>query len=288
MRWLILDCNFLCHKAFHALKHLNLSHKDIPTGVIFGFMKELNSLSELHQCGNFVFCFDEGFNLRENVLPTYKEKRRDKVLELTEEEQKSKKEFYKQVTKLRDKYLPLAGFRNIFHQDGYEGDDIMASVAENLPKGDLATIVTSDQDLFQCITKRVDFYDPSKRQLLTKERFKFLYGICPSKWGMVKSIGGCSTDEVPGVKGVGEPTAIKYLKGNLPNHYKVFEAIESKKGSKIIARNKKIVVLPMKGTKKYKPKKEKVPPNWSAVAAKLGFQTTTKKSRKNRDGGFGL
>lgn len=60
----------------------------------------------------------------------------------------------------------------------------------------------------------------------------------------------CSSDEVAGVPGVGEKTALKYIKGELPEHYKVYKTIVSKKGKKIINRNKSLVILPFRGTPK--------------------------------------
>ena len=73
-----------------------------------------------------------------------------------------------------------------------------------------------------------------------------MYKVTPEDWGKVKAIAGCSSDGVPGVSGVGESTACKYLTKMLPKTYKTYKTIE--KSTELINFNKQLVILPFKGT----------------------------------------
>jgi len=88
-------------------------------------------------------------------------------------------------------------------------------------------------------------YDPDPRRLrmITIESFMDKYDIHPKKWRTVKVLAGCSGDNVEGIPGVGEKTAIKYIKGELPTHYKVYGDIIDNIDA-MIERNSPLVVLP--------------------------------------------
>ena len=180
---------------------------------------------------------------------------------------------------LRRKYLKTIGYRNIFCQKGYEGDDLIASVCLNLKQKDEAIIISADQDLYQLLRFNISFYNPTKGKILTLQGFKKKYGIIPDQWHLVKAIAGCSTDEVPGVKGVGELTAIKLLKDDLKKTLKVFETIKkfcwSKKTRvKKFMRNINLVLLPLEGTKVFKLKEDKISKQgWEKVYRKLGMMS---------------
>ena len=277
-KWLILDCNYLCHRAAHSIG--DLSYKGAKTGVVYGFLKDILFLQEKFDTKRIVFCWDKGPYLREELYPSYKQNRKGLYKKLTEEEKKFWVEFVIQVKKLRTRYLKTIGFSNIFYQNGYESDDIIASICFNLPEGDEAIIISNDQDLYQLIRWNVSFYSPQKRKLFTLQDFKRRYGIEPCLWTAVKVLAGCSTDSIPGIKGIGEKTAIKYLKGQLKKATKAYQAIISKKGNRIFKRNLKLVWLPFEGTKVFKLRKCNHFSNqgWLKVTKALGM-----KSLQNRN-----
>ncbi|GAH00618.1 unnamed protein product, partial [marine sediment metagenome] len=96
----------------------------------------------------------------------------------------------------------------------------------------------------------------------------------PREWKLVKALAGCSTDGIPGVKGVGEKTAIKYLTSQLKETTKACQAIISKEGIKIFKRNLKLVALPFKGTNVFKLKKDKLSKEgWIKVTKTLGMKS---------------
>ena len=189
-----------------------LSYEDHPTGVIFGFLRELQKLSEEFESPNFVFAWDSKKSFRRDVYPDYKKKPPLEDPEMIDLIQSGKPQF----TEVRLKVLPRLGFKNNFVQTGLEADDIIAWIArDHAWEYDHTYIVSSDEDLFQLLHDKVSIYNPREKKIYTKEDFMNEKGIHPDYWAWVKAVGGCNSDNVKGIAGVGEKTAIKYIKGEL-------------------------------------------------------------------------
>jgi DNA polymerase-1 len=265
--WLILDCNFLCHRAFHALGEL--SHDDESTGVVFGFLRDVLSFQEQFDTKNIIFCWDYGYGIRRHMLPSYKGHRRSKEKTIEEEVQAAK--FRRQVRDLRLSYLKTIGFNNILFQLGYESDDLIAKVCEVIPRDNTGIIVTSDQDLYQCIRPNIMFYPPSRNKpIITYQSFYKQYGIKPYQWSTVKALAGCHSDNVKGIPGIGIKTAIKYLTGTLKPQSAKYRSI--KEGSGVLKRNLKLVKLPLEGTMSIALKEDDVSRRgWVEVTNLLGL-----------------
>ena len=272
--WLILDCNYLCHRAKHSTG--NLSYNDIPTGVVFGFLKDIETYQKLFATNHFIFCWDFGVGIRTENVPTYKANRKDKVY--TKEETKLNDAFRIQMKKLRKEYLKMLGYRNIFYQRGYEADDMIAAAIRDLPKKDEKIIVSADHDLYQLLSKHVHIYQPQKRKMMTKKTFIAEYEIEPYRWPLVKAIAGCTSDNVIGAVGVGEKGAIAYLTNNLKETSKKFQAIKKfcwdEKSRPNFLINISLVTLPLKGVKTFKPKRNKLNRHgWMKVTKALGIKS---------------
>jgi DNA polymerase-1 len=253
-----------------------LSHKGELTGATYGFLKDVLYFQEKFDTDNVVFCWDSRYNKRKTILPSYKQNRIDKYKDMSKRELSIEDEFRKQMRLLRRKYLPLIGYRNIFCQKGFESDDVMASVCNNFTKEDVI-IITADKDLFQLISPSISVFNPQKRFLMTYQAFVNEYKIKPIEWIRVKAIAGCSSDNVKGIKGVGEATAIKYLKNAIPVTAKVLAKINSQEGQMIINDNKVLVTLPMEGTRRFKIKKDEISKKgWSRVKQELGITSLRK------------
>ena len=285
-KWLILDCNFLCHRTKHAIG--GLSHDNKPTNIIYGFLRTVIALQELFHTKYIVFCWDSKSSKRKELFLDYKKKRNQKYKELTEKEFCLEKAFRVQMKKLRKIYLKQIGFRNVFCQKGYEADDLMASIAYNLPKDDEAIIITSDRDLLQCIRYNISFYDPRKNKVMTLQKFKKKYGIIPIQWILMKCLVGCTTDEVPGLPRIGETTALKYIRGELKDESKAMSVITNG-AKKIYMQNYPLVCLPFNDTKIFKLKKDKLSvKGWQEVIEQLGMKSFSKeiptiiKGRRNK------
>lgn len=269
--WLLLDVHYLCHRAFHSAK--GMSWEGRPTGVIFGFLQSIGGLMDRFNTKDVFFCFESVRSLRKELYPDYKKKRTQR--ERTPEEQKAYKEFIQQIQLLRTELLPKIGFKNIYSFDGFESDDVLAMLgkqADRLQQD--ALIISADHDMYQCVSPYVHCYNPQAGQRMTPELFKKTYGIPPSRWALCKAIAGCNTDEVAGIQGVGEKTALKFLTEGLNPESKAFSSILSPEGKAIVRRNRKLVELPFDGCPEPAILKDHVKEkNWKEVCLQFGMRS---------------
>ncbi len=248
---MIIDCNNLAYRSFFSFKNLSIEEKKI--GVIFGFLNQLLNLKEkVTSAGKpydeIVFCWDSRKSFRKIIYPEYKKKRHS---DKTEKEIIDLKIAYNQFNELREEILPKLGFKNIFMEIGFEADDIIAQVVkDNIEKK--IVVISTDQDLWQVLpngdTGHIQVYNYKIYQ--TGTGIFLTHGIKPSQWVSVKALSGCSSDEVRGIKGVGEKTAIKWLLGGLKQG-KVYDRIQEEE-KEILKTNLPIVTLPYP-LKKLKP-----------------------------------
>jgi len=271
-KYLLLDCNYLCHRAKWSTG--GLTYDGDAIGVIYGFLKSLSGFQDLFNTSNFVFCWDSETSKRKEIYPEYKAQREKK--EYTDEEIEFDRAFRKQMKKLRTTYLPMIGFRNVFVQKGYESDDIIASICcqKNKSIDNEFVIISSDKDLYQCISPSVSFYNPQTSKILTFQGFKKKYGIESYEWGNVKSLAGCTTDNVKGIEGIGEIRAIQFLNGNLNPKSKAMQNIKNPDSDEILFRNQKLVILPFEGTQQFKLRRDNLSEQgWRQVTKLLGMKS---------------
>lgn len=238
--WLLVDTSNLAYRAFFTTG--GLSYDGEPTGVSFGVLRELDALIDLHQPETVIFAFDSrGPGRRAEIDPNYKANRTN----LTDEERQQRATIHEEVDRLKSSILPSMGFKNIWGARGYEADDIIAQTAQRLPDDVRATIVSGDEDLWQCLSGRVRQYHPRQKQMVTAKTFRLQWGIDPIMWANVKALAGCKTDNVDGVDGVGEKTAAKWFAGTLKKESKAYTKISE--NLDIHNRNIPLVKLPLTG-----------------------------------------
>lgn len=244
MNWMILDGNEI---AYRTLYWQGTLVEDVTnTGFIFGFLRDIQLLQRLLPGREPVFCFDYGKQLkRREIYPAYKANRDKREQELTEEEKITKTEMRRQVRLLMAEILPSIGYNNVFYQNGYEGDDMIASVISSLPSNHTAMVISEDKDMYQLLSKNVMIYHMRKKSVFSHVDFRHLYKISPSKWSMVKALSGCSSDNVKGIPGIGEATALKYLREELKTSSQAYKKILN--GRHIWERNLQLVSLPFPG-----------------------------------------
>lgn len=263
--WLLFDVSYLAYRAFYSTGQL--SYDDVPTGVLYGVFSEVLRTMERFQEWNVVFCFDVGRPKRVKLLPTYKQGRRK--AEYTDEEQRARKEIKAQLDGLREDILPYIGFKNIFWAKGYEADDLIATTVLGLEENEDAIMISNDQDLYQLLGPRCEMWELGKKQYLNAKKFQQRYGIKPEQWVEVKAIAGCTSDNVPGIQGVGEKTAIKYLRGEL----------KGKARNKIVMNddwpeNRKLVRLPFRGCPTFEKRPDEVTKKrWQEAMKDFGFSS---------------
>lgn len=268
MSYLFLDVPNLCYRAFFTTGALR--YDDEPTGTIFGFLRDVLTIPSLLSCNNLAFFFDAGPSERRKLYPDYKADRNAKHDKMTEEQKIAYQEMREQMDLLRTDILPTIGFKNIFWQFGYEADDLIASACATVrSRGESATIVSTDRDLYQLLSRRISIWN--HKETITKERFFKEYGIEPNSWPKMLAIAG-GKNGITGIKGVGEGLAIKFLQGNLPQHYKAFEAIT--KQANTWRNNMPLVTLPFPGTRDISFAHDDVNRRgWMRVLQRFGFSS---------------
>lgn len=231
----ILDCNNLCYQAFFTMG--NLSNEELPVGVIYGFLRRLATIAKKFNTKEFYFVFDSQRSYRKKIYPEYKAKRKTNPVENIEH-------LYNQISQLRMEVLPDLGFKNIFLAPSYESDDVIAYIVRNDNKRNYI-IVSTDTDLWQLLNYHVSVYN--FKEVLTRKWFmEYSGGLDPWFWGEVLAIKGCTSDNVKGVDGVGEKTALKYLRGELQTGKALLDINNNKE---LIQFNRQLVHLPFKGKK---------------------------------------
>lgn len=238
-KYIALDCASLLFANAYKLDKLKAN--EIKTGAIYGFFRNILFLSQHFHCNKFLFCWDSKKSDRKKIFPEYKAKRKKKR-EADPELDKIYQALFTQIDQLKYDILPQCGFNNQYEQDGKEADDILANLVlyyENI------LMVSNDEDMYQMLDM-CDIWSPTKQKLWSEKSFTKHYGIKPTDWTSVKAIAGCSSDEVPGIVGVGEKTAIKWIKEILGTHLKTYKSIVN--GYGIIERNTRLVKLPIVGT----------------------------------------
>ena len=189
-----------------------LSWEEHATGVVFGFLRQIQQLAEEFPSSRFAFAWDSRKSFRKVVYPEYKRRTKVEDPEMEDLLNSGRPQF----TEIRLKVLPRLGFKNNFIQVGLEADDIIAKIAQDYAdKMDSIVIVSSDEDLFQLLTDNVSMYNPREKKHYTCEDFTKDKGITPKEWPSVKAIAGCSSDNVHGINGIGEKTIIKFIRNEL-------------------------------------------------------------------------
>lgn len=244
MKLAVIDSNYICYRSVYTTN--SLSYGNVRTGVIFGFLNQLLSIGRKLNADAYVFCWDSRKSIRKEHYPFYKEGRSKK--DLSEDERMMWKEVYKQFNMIRHRVLPALGFNNNVLQSGYESDDTIAQILRVCVPETKPTVVTSDDDLLQLLTA-CDIYNVQKDHIMTAQEFQNNYNIDPVTWVEVKKIAGCSSDNVPGVKGVGETKALQYIRGEMKKDSVLYKRIKDPSSQSIIERNDWLVRLPLPGTK---------------------------------------
>lgn len=250
MKTLIIDSPFLAHRSIHTMG--DLSFEDAHTGVIFGFLMQILSFAKEFKTNDIIFCWDSKKSKRKKLFPEYKSNRTKK--DRSPEEEELMQNGYKQFDILRKNILPVMGFKNIYHQDGYEADDLIATTVMYHEKD--FVIITADHDFYQLLDF-ADMWNPKTKEIYNFNAFVKYWSVYPEDWIKIKSYSGCSSDAIPGIDGIGEKTAVKYIRGELKSTTKAFSKIK-KYGKKVLDHNEILVTLPFPGTSVFKIKKDEL------------------------------
>lgn len=201
MNNLLIDGNHLAHRCRHTFK---LSNNGVDVSVTYGFLRVLSSLLNKWEVGSLTVCFDGGIpEFRRVAVPSYKANRHkdDDPIEYAE--------FLRQIIELETYALPMMG-AVVVRRQGVEADDLLYH-ASRLYAGD-SIIVTGDMDLLQAANNRVAVYNPGKERYYTVKQIEIEIGLPFNSLLDWRALQGDSSDNIPGIQGVGEKTATKLLK----------------------------------------------------------------------------
>jgi DNA polymerase-1 len=226
----VIDGKSIFYRGYYAMPGLTTSD-GTPTGGVYGFTTlSLEVIKKLKPDYVAVAWDKPKTNIRSRlkIYPQYKAGRKP-----------APPDFYDQIPILHE-LLESFGWP-LYEFDDFEADDIMATLAEQARSKNIETIlITSDLDVLQCINGYVKVYALKKGfsniEEFHPESFKAKYGIDPHQFLDLKSLKGDSSDNIPGVPGIGEKTALELLKkyGNLEEIYKNIDLISGKVHDKLV------------------------------------------------------
>lgn len=246
-RILIVDTSSILHIVKHSeIKRVKPNFKSVY--IIYGFLLRLKFYINKTKPTIVAFAMDDYTNnlLRKKIYPEYKANRSSN--KKTKEQLELDAIAMPQFKLIEDSVLKEIGFTNTIKLDGYEADDVVGSICKNHPNDEII-IISTDSDLYQLITNSVCILNPRNDRYYTKNSFmKDFDGLEPKMYKRIKVWVGCSTDNVKGLSGIGEKTAIKYLKGELPATSAKHKIFETEEGKEIIKRNKSLIILPFWST----------------------------------------
>ena len=240
----LIDGSGYIFRAYYALPPLSRKSDGMPTGAVSGFCSMLFKLLEDSKSSDnknkpthFAVIFDSARkNFRNEIYSDYKANRSDAPDDLIPQF-----EFIRKSVKAFN--LPSIELMN------YEADDLIATYVEQILKqGAKATIVSSDKDLMQLYKKNIRIYDPMKNKFISNEDINNKFGVNPEKVVDVQALAGDSSDNVPGVPGIGVKTAAELINqyGNLENLLKNSDKIKQNKRRETLIQNKDKAIMSKK------------------------------------------
>jgi 5'-3' exonuclease len=241
---LVFDCNGIMHMLKHGVKR-DLTHSGYHTNIIFGFLGQLQYYAARFATSQFVFVWDSRKNLRTERYPWYKDK---PFVEMSQEDRDFEEAAFYQFNQLRRYVVPILGFKNSLFLQGYEADDLIASVVMNNTQF-RHIVISRDADMYQLLGYCL-ICNPSTKELITADTLLKQYNVTPEEWVDVKALGGCVSDRVPGIPGVKEKTAALWIRKALKRTSKRYQAIAADLANpdSIARRNDWLVRLPLPGT----------------------------------------
>ena len=229
----LIDGNSIMNRAFYATMGRNFTSPDgKPTNALYGFLQILFRIVEDEKPNYLAVSFDlKGENKRKQIYSEYKAGRHSMPEDL-----RIQMDMIKDI--LRKMNIP------IYEKAGEEADDILGTISKKITKNHeiKVCILTGDRDYFQLVDSKIYIKYPktslgkTEYIIYDEEKIKTEYTLLPNDLIELKALMGDSSDNIPGVKGIGEKTAIKLLKeySNLENLYEKIESGENKipKGQK--------------------------------------------------------
>ncbi|MDA1197469.1 MAG: DNA polymerase I [Proteobacteria bacterium] len=237
----LIDGSGYIFRAYYALPPLSRKSDGLPTGAVSGFCSMLFKLLEdsrsddsIHKPTHFAVIFDSAKkNFRNEIYKDYKANRTDAPEDLIPQF-----EYIRKAVKAFN--LPSIELIN------YEADDLIATYAKLIINaGAKVTVISSDKDLMQLVSNKIRLYDPMKNKVLGEKEVFEKFGVKPNQVIDVQSLAGDSSDNIPGVPGIGIKTAAELINKyqTLDNLLKNIEKIPQTKRRETLLANKDKALL---------------------------------------------
>ncbi len=216
----LIDGSSYIFRAFYGIRQFLSNSKGLPTNALYGFTTMLSKVVRDEQPDYLAVVFDsKAKTFRHEMYPDYKANRDTPPEELAQQ---------------FPYFEPLVAAFNMvsMRQDGYEADDIIGTLAKMGEQAGMAvTIVSGDKDMMQLISPNVHMLDTMKDKRFEKPEVIDKFGVPPDKVIEVMGLMGDSSDNIPGVKGVGPKTATELIQkyGSIEKLYKNIDKIEKEK-----------------------------------------------------------
>ncbi|MFA5145450.1 MAG: DNA polymerase I [Candidatus Omnitrophota bacterium] len=225
----LIDATAFCYRAFYALPKFSTSLGQ-PTNAVYGFLNILNKILKEKKPEYLAVCFDVSRDtFRQKKFAEYKIQRPPMPDELS-----SQIPLIKQI---------ISAYRiPIFQKEGFEADDIIATMARKAKeKGVSVVIVSSDKDILQLVDDDTLVFSPHKDEGVVYDRKKVLerFGVGPERITDIMALMGDAVDNIPGVPGIGEKTALRLISdyGSLESLLSNVDKVKQEKLKKAIRDN---------------------------------------------------
>lgn len=233
-RLFLIDGNSFCYRAFYAIRSLSNS-KGQPTNAVYGFVTMLGKIIKENAPDMLAVAFDmKGPTFRHKRYDEYKIHRKPMPDELV-----GQMPYIKKVVSAYN--IP------IYQLEGYEADDILATIAKKAEDNDIETfIATGDKDALQLVNNHIKVYNTNKDGLIYDAgKVKERYGVTPEMMPDIMALMGDTSDNIPGVQGIGEKTAIELISefGSLDSLLKNVDKVKGEAKKKMLRENEDIAVM---------------------------------------------
>jgi DNA polymerase-1 len=224
-RFYLVDGTAFAHRSFHAIRRLtDLEGK--PTNAVFGFTKTLLKLIREETPDYMAIAFDtHAPTFRHKIYPEYKATRK-----------KTPEDLVAQMPVIHE-VADALGIQSV-EKDGYEADDLIGTLSRRAEEAGMdVVVVTGDKDLLQLVSSNTSVYDPQgKSGPCTAQNIKERFGLGADKIVDVMALWGDSSDNVPGVRGIGEKIAKELVSkyGSLEGLYENLGEVKGKKGDNLL------------------------------------------------------